>query len=212
MDPVAPVCMLMLSAIGVAFIYSSQDYTGGDLWVKQVIWMGISVAAYAIFSILHYKILLENALWIYIASIVLLLAVKSPLGTEIYGARRWIDLKFTTLQPSELANMATLIMLARTLSRFTNHLSILLLPGPGYGHSALPTLIIFCSPTLVRVMLPFMISSFIQHGLQEVLSSDSFAGTCRCCHRRGRPLPLHAFLSRKLSASKNGDSRAIPGP
>ncbi|MBN2235538.1 MAG: rod shape-determining protein RodA [Opitutales bacterium] len=159
MDPVAPGCMILLSAIGVAFIYSSQDYTGGQLWVKQLIWLGISLGAYILFSILHYKILLENALWIYIASIVLLLAVKSPLGTEIYGARRWIDLKFTTLQPSELAKMATLIMVARTLSRFTyqSFIDSVTALGLVMAITALPTLIIFLQPDLgSALMLPFM--------------------------------------------------------
>lgn len=50
-------------------------------------------------------------------SVFLLLLVFSPLGTDLNsGARRWIDLKVFTLQPSELAKLALVLTLARFLS------------------------------------------------------------------------------------------------
>ena len=50
-------------------------------------------------------------------SIVLLLLVMTPLGSDLgSGARRWIDLKVFTIQPSELAKLALVLALARFMS------------------------------------------------------------------------------------------------
>jgi len=114
---VTPAAMLILAIAGVFFIRSAQAYTGGGLWKMQVVWILLGIGVYALFSLVNYKILLEKAHWIYGGSIVLLLLVESPLGVEIYGSRRWIDLGFFNLQPSELAKIAVLIMIASVLAR-----------------------------------------------------------------------------------------------
>lgn len=50
-------------------------------------------------------------------AIVLLLLVMTPLGSDLgSGARRWIDLKIFTLQPSELAKLALVLSLARFMA------------------------------------------------------------------------------------------------
>jgi cell division protein FtsW len=51
--------------------------------------------------------------WIALGSIALLLSVHIPsIGQEVNGARRWINLGFTTFQPSELVKWGILIVLA----------------------------------------------------------------------------------------------------
>lgn len=58
-----------------------------------------------------------SGLFIYIASIAILLAVKIPgLGYNAGGAYRWIDLGFTTLQPSELVKIAMILFFAKYLT------------------------------------------------------------------------------------------------
>ncbi len=50
-------------------------------------------------------------------AVVLLLLVMTPLGTDLEsGARRWIDFRVFTLQPSEIAKLALVLSLARFLS------------------------------------------------------------------------------------------------
>ena len=112
-----PVAMLILAAAGVFFIRSAQAYTDGGLWKMQIVWIILGIGVYAFFSLVNYKILLEKAHWIYAGSVFLLLLVETPLGVEIYGSRRWIDLVFFNLQPSELAKIAVLIMIASVLAR-----------------------------------------------------------------------------------------------
>jgi len=114
---VTPVAMLLLALAGVFFIRSAQAYTGGGLWKMQIIWITLGAGVYAFVSLVNYKILLEKAHWIYGGSLLLLLLVKTPLGVEIYGARRWIDLGFFNLQPSEPAKIAVVIMIASVLAR-----------------------------------------------------------------------------------------------
>lgn len=109
--------MLILSIAGVFFIWSAQAYTGGGLWRMQIIWIILGAGVYAFVSRLNYKILLEKAHWIYLLAVFLLLLVESPLGVEIYGSRRWIDLFFFNLQPSEVAKIAVLIMVSGLLAR-----------------------------------------------------------------------------------------------
>jgi len=70
-------------------------------------------------SLINYKIFLGYAHLIYGAGICgLLLATKlSPISVEMMGARRWVDIGITTIQPTEGAKIGTLIMAASILAR-----------------------------------------------------------------------------------------------
>lgn len=142
--------MLILALAGVFFIRSAQAYTGGGLWKMQIIWIVLGIGVYTLVSLVNYKILLEKAHLIYAGSIALLFLVETPLGVEIYGARRWIDLGFFNLQPSELAKIAVLIMIASVLARsrigdFRNSLQTLLKVAL---IAALPMALVFMQPDL----------------------------------------------------------------
>jgi rod shape determining protein RodA len=158
-DWISPICITCLCIISVMFIYSSQVYNGGDLWIRQLVWVFIGWGIYAFISVINYRILLENAHVIYLFALLLLLLVLTPLGTEIYNARRWIDLKFFSLQPSEIAKIATLILVARILSKFhflsfTESITSFLLIST---ITAIPTLFIFAQPDLgSAIILPIM--------------------------------------------------------
>jgi rod shape determining protein RodA len=62
---------------------------------------------------IDYRILGSLAWAIYGATMVALVLVLVPgIGVEIAGSRRWFDLGFTTVQPSEFAKIATLLALS----------------------------------------------------------------------------------------------------
>ncbi len=96
----------------------SYDYvkTQGIAAVLGIIFMlAISRIDYRIYQKL-YKIAL-------IASTVILLLVAVPgLGVEAKGATRWINLGFTTLQPSELAKIGIIIFYAGYLTKHKDEL------------------------------------------------------------------------------------------
>lgn len=149
-DWVTPVAMLVLAVAGVFFIRSAQAYTGGGLWKMQIIWIGLGIGVYALVSLVNYKILLEKAHWVYAAGLVLLLLVETPLGVEIYGSRRWIDLVFFRVQPSEIAKIAVLVMVASLLARsrvgdLRNSLRTLLKVALAAG---IPMFLVFLQPDL----------------------------------------------------------------
>ncbi len=118
-DWVNPLCILLLCGFGILFIYSAQVSYGGDDWKKQIIWVALGWSAYCLISALNYKVFLKSAHFIYAAGIFgLLCATKfSPIGVEMMGARRWVDLGLATVQPTEGAKIGTLIMAASILAR-----------------------------------------------------------------------------------------------
>tara|TARA_B110000285_G_scaffold25259_1_gene24271 strand:+ start:4580 stop:5791 length:1212 start_codon:yes stop_codon:yes gene_type:complete len=118
-DWVSPLCMVLLCAISILFIYSAQYTHGGDDWKKQLFWVTLGLGTYGLVSLINYKIFLGYAHLIYGAGICgLLLATKlSPISVEMMGARRWVDIGITTIQPTEGAKIGTLIMAASILAR-----------------------------------------------------------------------------------------------
>ena len=110
--------MLILSALGVVYIHSAESFLGGSNWAKQIVWIGMGAVGYVIVSRIDYKILLENAIWVYLASLVLLLLVHVPgVGVTREGATRWLPMGPMLVQPSEPAKACTLIMVASILAR-----------------------------------------------------------------------------------------------
>ena len=118
-DLLNPLCILLLGAIGILFIYSAQISNGGDDWKKQLVWITLGSGVYIIIASINYKIFLKYAHLIYAAGIVgLLCATKlSPISVEMMGARRWVDIGIITVQPTEGAKIGTLIMAASILAR-----------------------------------------------------------------------------------------------
>ncbi|MEC7487666.1 MAG: FtsW/RodA/SpoVE family cell cycle protein [Verrucomicrobiota bacterium] len=118
-DLLNPLCVLLLGAIGILFIYSAQISNGGDDWKKQLVWITLGSGVYILIASINYKIFLKYAHLIYAAGIVgLLCATKlSPISVEMMGARRWVDIGIITVQPTEGAKIGTLIMAASILAR-----------------------------------------------------------------------------------------------
>lgn len=118
-DIINPIAILLLCMIGLLFIMSAQISYDGQHWKRQTFWVVSGLGVYGIVSSIDYKIFLEHAHWIYMAGILGLVLTMpfSPISYEDMGARRWIDLGITRVQPTEAAKIATLIMTASILSR-----------------------------------------------------------------------------------------------
>ena len=142
--------MVLLGVTSVFFIYSTQIYSGGTQWKMQLVWLTAGLLVYCVVSSLNYKILLEKGHLIYGFGILLLLLVKTPLGAEIYGSRRWIDLRVFKIQPAEAAKIGTLILCASILarSRIGTLRESLKMIGRVTLSVAFPILLIFSQPDL----------------------------------------------------------------
>lgn len=122
-DPVGPVCLLALAAIGVAFIYSSQLAVGGNQWAYQLVWLGGGAVLYFLTALTDYRILMRLTHWVYgfaVAGLIGLLTlakVAPSIAPTRFGAARWIDLGPLSIQPSEVAKVGILVAVASFLAR-----------------------------------------------------------------------------------------------
>ncbi len=114
-----PCLLFLLSCIGIAFMYSIQkDSIGVQLkWKMQVVWLSLGFFVYYFTSKFHYKLFFQNAHWFYLFSIILLVLLWTPLGKTLGGSRRWLNLGFITVQPSDFSKIATLLIIASVLTR-----------------------------------------------------------------------------------------------
>ena len=117
-DGAMALAALALVAIGLSIVYSATTVPGEHqgLWVKQLQWFGLAVVAAWLAASLHYRIYESLAYPLYGISILLLIAVL-VVGSSAMGAKRWLDIGPMKFQPSELAKIATVFVLAR---RFDN--------------------------------------------------------------------------------------------
>jgi rod shape determining protein RodA len=106
---------LILSGIGIALIYSATTPMGDigrKLVIKQITWCSLGLVLMAAFVLLDYHWLESWAVWIYLIMVLALLAVWG-FGKVTAGSRRWFEIGFMRLQPSEFAKVALVIFLAK---------------------------------------------------------------------------------------------------
>ena len=151
-----------LMVVGVAFIYSAKPPAETTAWynhyyVRQIIWYGLGAAAAAGICLVDYHSIARWAILAYWVAILMLIAVLIPhIGAYRLGARRWIDLGFFQLQPSEFAKLAFIFIQAHFLSRPTDELRQPMVFVKAVGLTVLPFLLILKEPDLgsALVLLP----------------------------------------------------------
>ena len=115
---------ILLVFVGLLAIYDASVVSAfrdfGDklyYFKNQLIWAGISLAALGFFALFDYHKLLKLGLPALGLAIVLLVLVLIPhVGTEAYGARRWINIGNNTFQPSEFAKLAVIFYAASIMA------------------------------------------------------------------------------------------------
>jgi rod shape determining protein RodA len=105
---------LALVCLGLLTVYSATSIPGAHqgLWTRQLAWAGIAVIAAWVAAGIHYRAYDALAWPLYFIAIGLLVLVLLK-GSSAMGAKRWLDLGPLHFQPSELAKVATVILLAR---------------------------------------------------------------------------------------------------
>jgi rod shape determining protein RodA len=155
--------LLGLMLLGGLFVYSAtmvSESAGSapwynQSWFRQIVWYALGIGAAAALCCVDYHILARWAMVAYWASVLLLAAVLF-VGTVRFGARRWFDLGFFSLQPSEFAKLAFIVAQAHFLSRPTEELRILPNFLKALGMMLLPFVLILKEPDLgsALVLLP----------------------------------------------------------
>jgi rod shape determining protein RodA len=119
-DWVLMAVLLLLALISVVNLYSAVYPTraagGLSLFYRQIYWFLLGFGVLAVMVTFNYKVLERVAYPAYILSLSLLAAVL-VFGRLTSGSRRWLSLGFMTFQPSELAKIVLIIVLARMVSQ-----------------------------------------------------------------------------------------------
>ena len=160
------IVLAALLTVGVMFIYSacyiSEEVPTRSLWLKQSMWIAAGAIAYAGFAMYDYRQLRKMGPWIYIVSLGLLVSVLL-VGKTIYGAKRWLPLVPPLgigIQPSEVAKLAAIIMLAGTLSRFGVNTKRVSLVALVLAIVAVPMALVVTEPDVGTAMI-FLPAAFV---------------------------------------------------
>ncbi|MGB6129499.1 MAG: rod shape-determining protein RodA [Psychrilyobacter sp.] len=95
----------ILIAIISAFTIYSATYTRTTSFLKKdLIWLFLGILVYFLFAMIDFKLYRRYSRLIYGVSLTSLVAVFA-FGVTKLGAKRWIDLGFMNLQPSEFAKI-----------------------------------------------------------------------------------------------------------
>ena len=117
-DPALFALQMLLALLGIAMIYSAGQVevpsVATGIWTRQLMWLGIALVAFWVATRVPTRWLEWFAPWLYGAGILLLVVVLA-IGTGP-NTRSWLQLGPARLQPAEVAKLATILMLARSLS------------------------------------------------------------------------------------------------
>ncbi len=103
--------MMALLAFGVYAIYSATWMRETSFWSSQMIWILICLPMFFIVSLIDYRWVRLGAIPLYVVSMLGLVATMI-FGEKRYGARSWIDLGPMSFQPSQLAIIGGILVLA----------------------------------------------------------------------------------------------------
>ncbi|MEQ9399875.1 MAG: rod shape-determining protein RodA [Longimicrobiales bacterium] len=123
-DPALVLAIMGLTVFGLAMIYSAgvvyiPNAVTENAWIRQSVWFFLALGVFSVLSRVPLRWIEWVAIPSYVVS-VLLLALTLVIGTgrgTAAGVKSWIDLGPIGFQPSEIAKIATILVLARLLSQ-----------------------------------------------------------------------------------------------
>ncbi|HHX55416.1 MAG TPA: rod shape-determining protein RodA [Clostridiales bacterium] len=115
------IIVTVLSMIGIFLISIVQKDTE-RLFEKQILGLVAGLTIAVVVSFIDYRFIGRFFIIFYIINLGLLIAVKLY-GKNVYGATRWLDLKYFTFQPSELSKVIMIIFFAKLFTIFKEKLN-----------------------------------------------------------------------------------------
>jgi rod shape determining protein RodA len=103
--------LALIVALGATVVYSASGGMSVDRVVGQMRNLAVALVALWLLAQIHPQVLMRLALPVYTIGVALLVGV-ALFGEVRNGARRWLNLGFATIQPSEVMKIAMPLMLA----------------------------------------------------------------------------------------------------
>jgi cell division protein FtsW len=139
-------CVAALLSLGLVMLYSASmndlvsrktgELAGAKYLVSQLVWCAMGIVVCIVAASFDYRQLKKFAGPLFIVAILALVAVlvlPEPWAKPVKGARRWIHLPFGNVQPSELAKLALIVVLAWYCDRYQRQMQTVthgvLIPG-----------------------------------------------------------------------------------
>jgi rod shape determining protein RodA len=150
-DWILAIVTLLLVVIGILVLYSitfkAADVASPVDARNQIVFAFIGLAAMLVAATVDYHLLAKLSWWLYGLALVLL-GIVMVAGHTALGATRWINLGFFQFQPSEMAKLVLIILLAKFMA--DNHEQMERLPYLLFslGLTLVPMALVLAQPDL----------------------------------------------------------------
>ncbi len=108
--------ILILCGISIYNLHATTGIHAKNVHINQIYWFLIGFGVFTVVASIDYLTLQRLVPFFYITVNIALILVLI-IGKSVNGSKRWIDMGFFTFQPSELAKIATILMLALKLKK-----------------------------------------------------------------------------------------------
>ena len=149
---------LMLYGMLNIYLCTKGDVAPFFFVKKQFMWFIISMVALYFLVAVDYSVIYRYVPIFYWGSVILLLCVWIPgIGVKVNGARGWINIGISNLQPAELAKFGIILMVAKLLEEMdyeVNNLRNIIKIGI---YCMIPVSLILIQPDMGMTMVCFFI-------------------------------------------------------
>ena len=115
-------CALALVLVGLVMVFSASmvkaleaGKPASDFFTDQIVFVVVGVVMAAVLWRVNYRTWVGPALWIIWGVAVVLILATAVMGTDNYGAKRWLYIGSVGVQPSEFCKIAFLLVAVRLL-------------------------------------------------------------------------------------------------
>lgn len=106
--------VLLIITLSLTAVYTATAHRTLSFFKKELVWTCLGIFVYYVVSFIDYRKYSKYYRFIYVFNILMLVAVYI-FGDEAKGAKRWIDLKVVSVQPSEFAKLFLVLSFAAVL-------------------------------------------------------------------------------------------------
>lgn len=107
----------LVMSFSASFVDAAETGDPFDVFQRQLVWAAMGAVAFVVAANLPHRVWRGMSWPLMVVALAGLALVLTPVGLERFGSQRWLALGPVTVQPSELAKLATLLWIADVLSR-----------------------------------------------------------------------------------------------
>jgi rod shape determining protein RodA len=150
--------LFILPILGAGLVTMTSFGVEGGLFWRQMIWIGVSFAVFFGLSFFDFSVLKKTKVIVFVYGFfVALLIALFFFGSTIKGAQSWFNFGFFSFQPSDLAKVALILILAKYFSR--RHVEIANVKHVFISglYALVPFLLVFLQPDFGTAMIILLV-------------------------------------------------------